>query len=351
MEKKINGKLINLFVMLLIIYVLYLLKDLVGEVLSKALVILKPFIVAFALAYAFNPFLKWMEKKKIPKVIGIIIILLIILIFILFLILNILPVITTQLGSLVNSIIKFINNVDNFYDIDLTSLKTGILKSFNNVSNDMGKYISDGAVTVVNASISILSNAAITLASFVYFLIDMDKISDGVRTFSLSKGKKIYNLVKEIDTEITSYFKGLLLCIFIEFIEYTCVYYLIGHPNFLLLGLFVACASIIPYFGGFVANIVAIAAASVVSPNLLFLTLIVALICPNIDGYIIQPKVYGKTNSLSPILTIFAIFTGGVLGGFVGILIAIPTTLILLILFRRYKKTIAKKLDDIKDNI
>ena len=52
------------------------------------------------------------------------------------------------------------------------------------------------------------------------------------------------------------------------------------------------------------------------------LTLIVVLICPQIDGYIIGPKIYGKTNQLPAIVNIFAVFAGGVLGGFWGIVIS-----------------------------
>ena len=77
-----NNKLLNILLMLLIVYVLYLMKDLWGGVYNKILSILKPFIIGFALAYALNPFLKWMQKKKIPKPIGIGIILLILLAFI-----------------------------------------------------------------------------------------------------------------------------------------------------------------------------------------------------------------------------------------------------------------------------
>ena len=40
-----------------------------------------------------------------------------------------------------------------------------------------------------------------------------------------------------------------------------------------------------------------------------------------------------------------------VLGGFVGILIALPTALIMLVIYRNYKKDIIKKIDNIKEKI
>ena len=57
-----NNKFLNVLLILLIIYVIYLMRDLWGVVYIKLVAILKPFIIGFALAYALNPFLKWMQK-------------------------------------------------------------------------------------------------------------------------------------------------------------------------------------------------------------------------------------------------------------------------------------------------
>ena len=179
----------------------------------------------------------------------------------------------------------------------------------------------------------------------------MQKIRDNVSLFFKKKGRKTFKIVTQVDHETTQYFKGLFLTIVIQFFEYSLLYGLIGHPNFLLIGVLSAVATLIPYFGGFIVNIVAIVIASVISPQLLILTLIIAIIFPNIDGYLINPKIYGKTNNISPLLTIFAVFAGGVLGGFVGILIALPTTIILRTLFSYYKKDIKEKLEEYKEKI
>lgn len=351
MRNKVNYRLLNILLLTAIIYLMYLLKDLVSGVLEVVINILKPFIIGFALAYAVYPFMKWLMKKKVPKTLSIFIIIVLILLFLTFVIISIIPIITTQLGTLFSSIITFISNIDHLFNIDLTSFKTSISGYFNTITNDLGKYISDGAISFVNASINFVSNFIIVLVAFIYFLFDMDNIRENIKLIFKKKSKKTFNLIKEIDIEITHYFKGLFLCIVIQFIEYTSLFYLIGHPNFLLLGLLASVSTVIPYFGGIIANIIAVISASVVSPELLIFTLIIAFICPNIDGYIISPKVYGKTNQISPLLSIFAVFTGGVLGGFVGILIALPTALIMLVIYRNYKKDIIKKIDNIKEKI
>jgi predicted PurR-regulated permease PerM len=124
----------------------------------------------------------------------------------------------------------------------------------------------------------------------------------------------------------------------------------IGHPNWLILGILASVTTVIPYFGGLVTNIIAVILASVVSTPVFIATLAICVICPNIDGYIISPKIYGRTNHINPLWTIFAIFVGGALFGFVGILIALPVYIIINRAYHFFKDDIKDKIDDIKIN-
>ena len=349
--KKVNYRGINILITLLIIYILYLLRDLWSGVFFKLLAVLKPFIIAFAIAYALFPFERWLESKKIPKAIAVSIIVLILVLFLVVIIYSLIPIFTEQLVTFFSSLITFVSDIGNKFDINIDPIKSSLIDAFNKLSKDIGKYISDGAINVVNASINFVSNFIIVFVSFIYFLLDMQRIRDNVSLFFRKKGKKTFNIAAKVDHETTQYFKGLFLTVIIQFFEYSLLYKLIGHPNFLLIGILSAVATLIPYFGGFVVNVIAIMIASVVSPKLLILTLIIAIIFPNIDGYIINPKIYGKTNNISPLLTIFAVFAGGVLYGFVGILIALPITIILKTLYSYYKDDIKEKIGDIKDKI
>ena len=349
--KKVNYKSLNILIILAIVYVLFLMRDLWIGVFFKVLAVLKPFIIAFAMAYAIYPFLRWLQSKKIPKFFAILIILVILALFIFFVVISLVPVFTDQLVSLFGNIMKFVSEMGSKYDIDIAPIQTNLSTIFNTTSSNVSKYISDGAINLVNSSISFVSNSIIVLVAFIYFLIDMDKIRDNVDEFFSKKSKKTYKLVQDIDHETTSYFKGLFLTILIQFFEYTIVFYLIGHPNFLLLGVLSSVSTLIPYFGGLIVNIIALIIASVVSPQLFVMTLIVAIVFPNIDGYLISPKIYGKTNNISPLLSIFAVFAGGVLGGFVGILIALPLTIILRTIYKSYKKDISKKIGNIRGKL
>ena len=177
----------------------------------------------------------------------------------------------------------------------------------------------------------------------------MEDIRKNIKKKLKSKKNRSYNYIKRLDCEVNNYFSGLLKNILIQFFEYTIVFFLIGHPNYLILGILAAVTTIIPYFGGLVINILALVIASVVSTKLFVLTLIVCIVCPNIDGYIIGPKVYGKTNKLHPLVNIFAVFAGGILGGFWGIVVSLPIAIIIIATYKFFKEDINNKLVVIKD--
>ena len=345
-----KNRLLNILILVGIIYLLFLMRDLWVGVFIKLLAIFKPFIIGFVLAYAFYPFLKFMQRK-LPKWLGVLIILLIVLGIIAYIVINIIPVFTNELADLLSGLMQFIKDIDKKFGVDLTGLEDGLVLTFNKISKEFTNDIAVTGGKIINASINLISNFVISLVAFIYLLVDMDKIREKVKKYFKLKNKKTYNLVKEIDTSCTAYFRGLFINVLIQFIEYTLLYRIIGHPNFLLLGIIAAFSPLIPYFGGILMNLVAIITASVISPQLLVLSLIIMLIFPQIDGYLISPKIYGKTNKVPALLTIFAVFAGGVLGGFIGIVIALPITIIIQTIYKNYDDEISTKISNLKEKI
>ena len=250
-----------------------------------------------------------------------------------------------------NKVKEFIKDIDKKFNIDLSRVEDALMKAFNKISKEFTDDITVTGGKIINASINVVSNFIISAVAFIYMLIDMDKIREKIKKYFRLKDKKTYELVREIDKSCTAYFKGLFINVLIMFVEYTLLYRLIGHPNFLLLGIIAAFSPLIPYFGGIIMNTVAIITASVISPKLLILSLIIMLIFPQIDGYIILPKIYGKTNKVPALLTIFAVFAGGVLGGFIGIVIALPITIIIQTIYKNYDEEISKKISNLKEKI
>ena len=188
----------------------------------------------------------------------------------------------------------------------------------------------------------------IIFASFIYFLIDMDKIREEVKFFFKKRTKKTYEYVRTLDKEMRNYLSGLVQVMFITLIEYTLAYTIIGHPNAVLLGFLACVATLIPYFGGIGVNIIAAITAFVVSPALLVRTIITFGILSSLDSYVINPTVYGKTNSIHPLITIIALFAGGVVFGIMGIFISFPLTIITVTTYKYFKEDITRNIKKVK---
>lgn len=349
MENKINYKLVNLLVVVLIICLLYMIRGLWLGVLEKIIAVLLPFIVAFAVAYAIYPYCKKLEGYGLPKWLAMGVIYFIIIGFLVIMGITVIPLLYDQVVLFLSNISAVITDISSKYEIDLGVLQKSISSVSTDILKNVGTYISDGAINVLNASISVITNLIIIVAVSVYLLWDMDKIRSWIKEQLGSKKGRLYKYIKRLDTEINNYFNGLLKTILIQFIEYTIVFALIGHPNYLVLSILAAVTTIVPYFGGLLVNILAVVIASVISTKLLILTILVCIICPNIDGYIIGPKVYGKTNQLPALVNIFAVFAGGILGGFWGIVISLPVTIIIITTFKFFREDINQKIVTIKE--
>lgn len=349
MENKVNYKLVNLLLIILIICLLYFIRGLWVGILEKIIAVLFPFLIAFAVAHAIYPYCKKLERYGLPKWLSMGIIYFIMAGFLIVMGLTIFPLLYDQIVLFLSNISAVITDISSKYEVDLGILQQSISSVSSNILKNIGTYISDGAINILNASISVITNLIIIVAVSVYLLWDMDKIRKSIRDGLRKKKDRLYKYIKRLDLEINNYFSGLFKTILIQFIEYTIVFALIGHPNYLVLSILAAITTIIPYFGGLLVNILAVIIASVVSTKLLILTILVCIICPNIDGYIIGPKVYGKTNQLPALVNIFAVFAGGVLGGFWGILLSLPVTIILIATIKFFKEDINNKIENIKE--
>jgi len=254
-----------------------------------------------------------------------------------------------QLSTFFNSIITFIGSLgETNFDFNFAGLETSLTDTFKTILTNLGTYVSDGAINIIDSSLGVISTIFIVFASFIYFLIDMDKIREEIKFFFRKKSKKTFNYVKTLDDEMKNYLNGMVQVIVISLVEYTLVYTIIGHPNAILLGFLAAVANLIPYFGGIAVNIVAAITAFVVSPGLLIKTVIAFILLSAVDSYVINPTVYGKTNSIHPLVTIIGLFAGGIIFGLLGVFISFPLAIIIVTTYKYYKDDITKNIKKVK---
>lgn len=345
---RLNFRLLNILILIAIVCLVYSVKNLWLGIVLKVIDITFPFIVAFAVSYAVYPLVKKLTNLGIPRWLAIAIVCFLGVGFIATILILIVPMLYDQTLLFLSNISVFISDISSKYELNLGVLQTSISEISSNIMKSIGTYISDGAVNVVNASIGVVTNFIIIIFSAVYFMIDMERIKDFIKRKLGRKNSKRYGYIKELDNELSHYCTGLGQNIVVQLFEYTFVFLIIGHPNYLVLGILASFTTVIPYVGALIVDILALLIASVISSKLFILTAVVLIVCPLLDGYIISPKIYGKTNKLHPLVCIFAVFAGGILAGFWGIVLSLPVAIIIITTIKYFWPDINNKIEEIK---
>lgn len=347
--KKINYKLINITALMLLLYITVSNLGTWYNIIGTIIHVTFPFLIAFTIAYALTPIIRWAEKKKIRKSIAVTTLVIVLVGIIILLLANLLPMIYDQLILLSKTIAKAIHFFSDKFDINLGSFEIRIDKYLNDAISNLGQIISTGTVDIVSKSVGVIGNTIVVFIASIYFLVYMDNIRHSVASFFKKISKKALSYIICLDQEIGNYIKGLSIFMIIQFVEYSLLFRIVGHPNWLILGFLACITTVIPYFGGLITNIIALILASVTNSRILIGTLIICLIFPQIDGYLISPKVYGKTNNVNPLITIMAVSVGGTLAGITGIIAALPVYLLIRCTYHFYKEDLKMKFASMKD--
>lgn len=350
-SNKLNYRIINFTALMLLLYIGFSNVGMWWDVLCKIISLLSPFIVAFAFAYALIPLTDFFIKKGISKKLSVVIISLSVVLIIVSLLIITLPLVYDQLILFSKSLISALSDLADHFNLNIGRFEVQIESQLNTIISNLGNIVSRGTINVVSKSLSFLSQLLVGFIAWIYFLTDMDNIREKAKRITKSISPKCFNYVKSLDDELGNYIKGLFTFMIIQLIEYSLLFLIVGHPNWLLLGILACLTTAIPYFGGLITNIIGIITASVVSTPVLIGTIIICLIFPQLDGYVISPKIYGKTNNVDPLITIIVVFIGGNVAGVVGIIVALPIYLLIRATYHFFEKDIAKSYKKIKKKI
>lgn len=337
-KNRFDYKLVNVVLITLIIYLIYQTNNFWFSVVSILVKSLLPFFIAFIIAYALAPIVSKLGDYKVPRGVCVCFLLVFIICVFGFLVFLLVPIFTQQISGFFDAIIAFLKEISIRFNVDFSSLQQQLSLIFDDFLGKIGSYISDGMINIIGISFGIISNVLITMAASIYFLLDMDKIRFKVKKFVRLRNKKIYKYLDLVDSELSKYLIGFFKIMIISFFEYTLIYCIIGHPNALILGFLAGIMNLIPYFGGIITNIIAGITAFAISPSLFIKTIIVFVLFSAIDGYVINPLVYGKSNKIHPLVVIFSVFVGGSLFGIVGVVFALPCAIVLITSYKFFRK-------------
>ncbi|PEJ48743.1 MULTISPECIES: AI-2E family transporter [unclassified Bacillus (in: firmicutes)] len=292
-----------------------------------------PILVSIFLYFLFAPIVDFLERKKVPRSIGILLLYLALILIAVVSIINVFPTLTDQFKDLVNNMPTIVNKATN---------KIGLLEKWLGSQNyveikDLEKKVADysivflGGITGgIGAFFNILSNVTLIILTVPFILFymfkDGHKFPTAMSRFSpQSLRKEAIHIAKETSETLASYIQGqTIVCIFVgigTFIGYS----IIGLPNALILALVAAVTNIIPYFGPFIGGAPAVIVAILISPKIALFVILVILIVQQIDSNLISPYIMGKKLNIHPLTIILLLLFAGNFAGVLGMVLAVPT--------------------------
>ena len=347
-KNRINYKLLNFLILMGVLYIVVTNIGTWFNIFSSIISICMPFLIAFAISYALNPLVRKLISKGVNKSLAVTIVVVLVTAIIIGLLVVTLPLLYNQLITFASNFGKVLEDIGDKFNINLSFINDLSGDYLDDIISSIGNFVKDGSIDIVGKTTSIIGKIIITFIVSIYFLAYMDSIRKGISNFLKQTKNKLYRYVKALDYELGNYLKGLLLFMVIQFFEYSLVFFIIGHPNWFLFGVLASLTTVVPYFGGLFTNLLALLTASVIDTNLFIATLIICLIFPQLDGYIISPKVYGKTNNINPLITIMMVSIGGTVGGVLGIIIALPLYIVISSSYHFFKNDIKKGVKKVK---
>lgn len=312
------------------------------------------FIVAFIVAYIFNPLINRLQQKM-PKVsrtwwaIGFTVVFYIALTScFLFLV----PLILKQSTAIVQKLPEFISFISKKLSINLPEQFHENFFMWDNVVAFINEHIQNfmnASAKIINVSmkvVNVISVMFLTPIITFYILVDWNKMADNVRSLIPSYCKRdVIVLMKRIDYVLSAYLRGQLNVCLLIIVYYAITLFFLGLDYFIILAFVNALLLFLPYIGVVVSYLLTSAVAIMqwgIHPVKLIIIALIFILCQFVEGNFITPNLVGNKVNIHPFWIIFAVFVGADLAGFIGILVAMPLASILGVLIRffldKYRK-------------
>lgn len=300
--------------------------------------ILLPFITSFIVAYALSPAVEIFEKYKINRGLSAGLLVLAFFLFIATILFYAIPFLQMELTFLVSKLPEYGDRLVAFiqpYIDDLSIyIKPTDLERLQSTASD---YFMDivrwvlkmivGVLTSGLALANLISLVVITPLVSFYFLRDWNVMTNSVnKLLPRENAARIQRLLQDINNTIGGFARGQALVCLTLGIYYAIALTIVGLDFSVLVGAIIGLVAFIPYVGAFTGFVLSLGIAFAQFNDWYSIGLVglVFLLGQTLEGYVLIPKFVGDRIGLHPVWVIFAILAGGVLFGFIGVLIALP---------------------------
>ena len=317
--------------------------------------VLLPFFIAWFFAYLLYPVVKFIEQKLHVKVRAISILLAMgaAIAIVGGVIWLIIPPMIDQFDKLGEVLTRWVHQTTHTNNLTML-IKEWLQDNQTTIERFLkSKDFSDALKTTMPKVFSVVSQTATVLMSIVasmitllymfFILLDYETLTaNWVRIFP-KKNRPFWSaLMKDVERELNNYIRGqgmVALCMGIMF----CIgFTIIGFPMAIGLGILIGIMDLVPYLHTFAlipTAFLAMLKAADTGQNfwvVFGLAVLVFCVVQVITDMVVTPKIMGKAMGLNPAILLLSLSVWGALLGFIGLIVALPLTTLLIAYWQRY---------------
>jgi predicted PurR-regulated permease PerM len=317
--------------------------------------VLTPFVAAAIIGYMLNPLVDGLSSRGLPRTLGVLLAITALGLLIAAIVLIVLPVLAEQLPVLRQRLPILLERIDGSIGAWLRQMGMGGRFDLAGIQEIIADKLaaSDGLSTAVLTWLRVGGSAVIGWAAtlflipIVLFYVLLDWHSLFVRIGETVPRRWIVlvtDMAKEVDSLLAQYLRGQLLVMLLLASYYSVGLAVAGFDVALPVGLLTGLLVFIPYIGFGLGLLLAILAAILQFDSAygLIAVAVVYGLGQFIESFYLTPQLVGERIGLHPLAVIFALLAFGQLFGFVGVLLALPASAILLVVFGRLRQHYVK---------
>ncbi|QXP73105.1 AI-2E family transporter [Tenacibaculum sp. HL-MS23] len=251
-------------------------------------------------------------------------------------------IITNSISDLTTSYSKYepnidaiINSLDAYFHIDIIKSVKSVIGDFN-----YGSFLGD----IANGISSLLGDTFMIIIYALFIFLEESSFKKKLVKVFKDKDDKYTNMkfmLDKIEFSISNYLRlKTYVSLLTGFLSYT-VLLIVGVDSAPFWAFLIFLLNYIPTIGSLVATIFP-ATFSLIQFGEFTPFLIVLIAVGSVQvvvGNIIEPKLFGKSLNLSPLVTILSLAVWGKIWGVTGMILSVPITVIMIIIFSQFEKT------------
>ncbi len=311
--------------------------------------VLAPFVVAAVLAYILHAPVSALHARGMPRLLAVVLVEAVALLAVLGLLMLLVPVLLHELPLLREqvprlalrfneSLVPLLARLGIEFSLDVAAIKALMLKVFGGNADEL--------VTAALSSLRIGGSVALTVVGYLvlvpvalyYLLVDARRLSLWAASLVPPRLRpSVFGFARECDDLLSHYLRGQVMVMLALAAYYTLALLLLGFDLAVPVGLFTGLAIFVPYLGFGVGMVLALLAGVLQFGPATGVLMVAGVygLGQVLESFVLTPRWVGERIGLSPLAVIFALLAFGQLLGFVGVLIALPASAVLLVLLRR----------------